>query len=35
MKSVLATLLNCRVGDTVRGKARGLALELDDRACER
>jgi hypothetical protein len=35
MKSVLATQLNCQVGDTVRAKARGLALELDARACKR
>ena len=34
-KSVLLEHLNCRVGDTVHASARGLALTLDDRACER
>lgn len=34
-KSVLTARLNCRVGDTVHASARGLALTLDGRACER
>ncbi|WP_137861544.1 MULTISPECIES: hypothetical protein [unclassified Sphingomonas] len=34
-KRVLIARLNCRVGDTVHGSARGLALKLDARACER
>ncbi|NYT39130.1 hypothetical protein HZY97_00035 [Sphingomonas sp. R-74633] len=34
-KQVLATRLNCHVGDAVHGSARGLALTLDERACER
>lgn len=34
-KSVLMARLKCRVGDTVHASARGLALTLDDRACER
>ncbi|MBB4096843.1 hypothetical protein GGR46_000376 [Sphingomonas kyeonggiensis] len=32
---MLIARLNCRVGDTVHGVARGLALTLDERACER
>lgn len=34
-KSVLATSLDCRVGDTVQAWAQGLSLTLDDNACER
>lgn len=34
-KSVLASRLSCRVGDTVHGTAQGIAFKLDDRACER
>ncbi|WP_325490309.1 hypothetical protein [Sphingomonas sp.] len=34
-KSVLKARLSCRIGDKVRGSARGLALTLEDRACER
>jgi hypothetical protein len=34
-KSVLTGRVNCRVGDTVHASARGIALTLDDRACER
>jgi hypothetical protein len=34
-KPVLRARLACRVGDTVRGKALGIALELDSEACER
>lgn len=34
-KRVLIARLNCRVGDTVHGTAQGLALTLDERACER
>jgi hypothetical protein len=34
-KPVLAALLNCKVGDIIPAKARGVALEFDGRACER
>ncbi|MBQ1497384.1 MAG: hypothetical protein IIZ38_03635 [Sphingomonas sp.] len=34
-KRVPIARLGCRVGDTVHGSARGLALTLDERACER
>jgi len=34
-KSVLKARLNCQVGDTVHASVRGVALTLDDRACER
>lgn len=34
-KTVLASRLSCRVGDTVRAVAQGIALTLDARACER
>ncbi len=34
-KSVPSARLHCRIGDTVHGTARGLALTLDDHACER
>jgi len=33
-KSVLTARLTCRVGDTIHASARGLALTLDDHACE-
>jgi hypothetical protein len=33
-KPVLQTRLKCRIGDTVHGVARGVALKMDDRACE-
>lgn len=32
-KSVQLALLKCRVGDTVKATAQGVALTLDDRAC--
>ena len=32
-KTVSITELRCHVGDTVTATARGVALELDDRAC--
>jgi hypothetical protein len=32
-KSVPLAMLKCRVGDTVKATAQGLALTLDDRAC--
>lgn len=32
-KSIPAGQLACRVGDKVRGSARGVMLELDERAC--
>ena len=34
-KAVLKAGLNCRVGDTVRASAQGIALTLDDHACAR
>lgn len=34
-KSVLRAGLNCRVGDRVKASARGLALTLNEHACER
>ena len=34
-KSVLTTRLNCRVGDTVHVTEQGVALTLDEHACER
>jgi hypothetical protein len=34
-KTVLAERLSCRVGDTVRATAQGIALTLDAQACER
>ena len=34
-KSVLLARLKCRVGDVVHGSERGLALTLDDHACDR
>lgn len=34
-KSILIERLNCRVGDTVRATARGIALALNDGECER
>lgn len=34
-KSVPIARLNCRVGDTIRGSVQGLALKLDEHACER
>ena len=34
-KSVLTARLNCRVGDTVHVAKQGVALTLDEHACER
>jgi hypothetical protein len=34
-KSVLAYRLSCRVGDAVHGLRQGVALTLDEKACER
>ena len=34
-KTVRAKRLSCRVGDTVRASAQGIALTLDEGACER
>jgi hypothetical protein len=34
-KSVLKSRLACRVGDTVRASARGIALTLNEQACVR
>ncbi|SER06353.1 hypothetical protein SAMN05518866_104291 [Sphingobium sp. YR768] len=34
-KFVPTARLNCRVGDTVHGSVKGIALTLDDHACER
>jgi hypothetical protein len=33
-KFVPTARLNCRVGDTVHGSVKGIALTLDDHACE-
>lgn len=33
-KWVLKRELRCRVGDTVRASVQGIALTLDDRACD-
>ncbi len=33
VKNVPLAQLKCRVGDTVRASAQGIALTLDDRAC--
>jgi hypothetical protein len=34
-KSILISRLNCKVGDTLQATARGVALTLNDHACER
>ena len=34
-KSVLASILSCHVGDTIHGWQQGIALALDEKACER